>query len=76
MINGMIYNQNWNTKTNNPHKNSLLTNANEVQQYDIIYENHVQVKFNNWKNKTLKYNLSTQNDEYIPYEHFLPQMKK
>jgi hypothetical protein len=34
------------------------------------------VKFNNWKNKTLKYNLSTQNDEYIPYEHFLPQMKK
>jgi hypothetical protein len=36
-----------NTETNNPYKNSLVTNINEVKQYDIIYENHVQVKFNN-----------------------------
>jgi hypothetical protein len=25
-------------ETNNPHKNSLVTNINEIKQYDIIYE--------------------------------------
>ncbi len=58
------------TKTNNPHKNSLVTNANEVQQFDIIYENHAQTKIIDWKNETLKCSLLNQNYECIPYGHF------
>jgi hypothetical protein len=54
----------------------LLTNANEVQQYDIIYENHVQMKINDRKNETLKCSLLNQNDECIPYGHFFSQMIK
>jgi len=34
------------------------------------------MKTNFKKNETLKYSLSNQNDEYIPYEHFFSTNEK
>jgi hypothetical protein len=42
-------------ESNNPHKNSLVTNVKEVEQYDLTYEN--QTKIYNNKNETLKCSL-------------------
>lgn len=44
-------------ESNNPHKNSLVTNVNEVEQYDLTYENRIQMKIYNNKNETLKCSL-------------------
>jgi hypothetical protein len=44
-------------ESNNPHKNSLVTNVNEVEQYDLTYENCIQTKIYNNKNETLKFSL-------------------
>jgi len=38
-------------KFNNPHKNSLITNINEVEKYDLTYENHIQNNNNNENNE-------------------------
>jgi hypothetical protein len=52
------YSLKWNYHwTNNPHKNSLVTNVNEVEQYDLTYENGIQMKICNNKNEMLKHSL-------------------
>jgi hypothetical protein len=38
-------------------KNSLVTNVNEVGQYDLTYENCIQMKIYNNKKEALKCNL-------------------
>jgi hypothetical protein len=38
-------------ETNNMHKKSLIINVNEVEQYDLTYENHIQTKSSNKKRK-------------------------
>lgn len=50
-LNGIII------ETNNPDKNSLVTNVNEVEQYDLTYENGIRMKICNNKNEMLKRSL-------------------
>jgi len=46
-------------------------NINEVEKYDLTYENHIQTNNNNNNNEKLKCTLSKQTPE-----HFSSQMKK
>ncbi len=58
------------------HTKTLNTNANEIEQYVLAYENESCIKPPQKKIKTPNFFSSQQIDEHISYEQFFSKMKK